>query len=110
MKSALRPLILALAGCIFTAASSHGQQQVQNGVSPATPPAPVDPAAALLPAQLGPKIQFQDQKEGGNLFDAGKVLVTQPLTHTFFFTNVGDQVLEVTKVTGTCGCTVAGEY
>jgi len=74
-------------------------------------PTPPLPDAALAPAAPGPKIKFENEKPGeGVLFDAGKVIVTQPLKHTFYFTNVGDQTLEVPKVTGTCGCTTAGEW
>jgi hypothetical protein len=71
------------------------------------PPAPAAPApvdAAAVPTD-GPRIKFDS-----DIFDAGNASAGQPLNHTFVFTNVGNQTLEVTKVNPTCGCTVAGTW
>ncbi len=64
--------------------------------------APADQSSALTaPTNTGPKIQFDNES-----FDAGKIPAGKALNHTFIFTNIGNQTLEVTKVTGTCHCTV----
>src|SRR6266850_551302 len=60
-----------------------------------------EPVSAVLTSNTAPKIKFDSET-----FDAGKVPGGKPLNHTFVFTNVGNQTLEVTKVTGTCHCTV----
>lgn len=44
------------------------------------------------------------------VYDFGTVLVGQVVMHTFSFTNIGDQTLELSEVKSTCGCTTAGEW
>jgi len=68
-------------------------------------PAPASPTANPTTTGGGPRIKFDNET-----FDAGKAAAGQPLNHTFYFTNVGNQTLEVTKVNPTCGCTVAGSW
>jgi hypothetical protein len=74
---------------------SAGAQQTTN------------PVPAVLSAEQphGPKIQF-DQ----NIHDFGKITGGQVVKHTFVFTNVGDQLLELSNVQPSCGCTTAGEW
>src|SRR5204862_3209824 len=85
--------------CIVTFLASAGlllaDQPAPAASAPANPAAPAD----------GPRIHFDN-----DVFDAGKAPAGQALAHTFIFTNVGNQTLEVTKVNPTCGCTVAGNW
>lgn len=70
---------------------------------PPTPPAPSP--ATLNPAKTGPKIKVAEP-----VFDFGKASVGEVVQHTFVFTNVGDQTLEIREVRPTCGCTASGEW
>jgi hypothetical protein len=56
-------------------------------------------------AVAGPKIQF-----AAPIFDFGRVRCGEVVSHTFTFTNTGDQSLELTDVRPSCGCTTAGMY
>jgi len=69
----------------------------------ATPPA-APPAAASVSA-IGPKIAFETP-----IYDFGKVKSGEPVKHTFNFTNIGDEVLILTNVQPSCGCTTAGDW
>jgi hypothetical protein len=69
------------------------------------PPATSAPTTLTPGTTDGPRIKFDQET-----FDAGKVPPGQALNHTFIFTNVGNQTLEVTKVTPGCGCTVPGTW
>ncbi len=53
----------------------------------------------------GPRIEFST-----NAFNFGKIDVGQFVRHTFYFTNTGDQPLEIRDVRPSCGCTTAGGY
>jgi len=44
------------------------------------------------------------------VFDFGKAKSGEPVKYTYYFTNTGDQVLEITHVQPSCGCTTAGDY
>ena len=85
---------------------------------PPTPPLPPSaspaaiphiPEAAQPPAQAtntgGGKIQFATPA-----YDFGKVRAGEPVKYSFVFTNVGCDVLEVTHVQPSCGCTTAGDW
>lgn len=63
------------------------------------------PAAPAQPNLEGPRISFATP-----VYDFGKVKAGDPVKYTFFFTNSGDQVLEVKSVQPSCGCTTAGEW
>jgi hypothetical protein len=82
------------------------------------PPAPVpailtvtnlvSPTALVAPAVTNPaggKIQFASSS-----FDFGRVRAGEMVRHTYYFTNVGQEVLEVPTVQPTCGCTAAGDW
>ena len=56
-------------------------------------------------AVAAPKIQF-----AAPIFDFGHVKSGEVISHTFICTNVGDQLLELTDVRPSCGCTTAGSY
>jgi hypothetical protein len=68
----------------------------------ATPPATASPAEAT---NVGPKIQFAMP-----VYDFGKVQAGEVVKYGYVFTNTGDQVLEVTAVQPSCGCTTAGDW
>jgi hypothetical protein len=74
---------------------------------PVAPPAPAPAPVAVAPATnvAGPKIQFQTP-----VYDFGKAKVGDPIKHTFIFTNIGNQTLELSNVRPGCGCTAAGEW
>lgn len=57
---------------------------------------------SLGSAQAGGKIAFDNENH-----DFGKVLYGEKATHTFVVTNLGDDVLRITKVDVDCGCTKA---
>jgi hypothetical protein len=61
--------------------------------------------AAAKPHQDGPRIYFPEP-----IYDFGTTIVDHVVNHTFVFTNVGNQVLELQEVKSTCGCTTAGEW
>jgi len=71
------------------------------------PPAPGAPApvAPISIAALGPKIQFETP-----VYDFGKVKSGELVKHTFIFTNIGNELLVLTNVQPSCGCTTAGEW
>ncbi len=54
---------------------------------------------------VGPKIIFQTP-----IYDFGRVKSGDPVKFTYIFTNIGDQVLEISNVQPQCGCTAAGDY
>lgn len=57
---------------------------------------------SLGSAQVGGKIAFDKESH-----DFGKVLYGEKATHTFVVTNLGEEVLRITKVDVDCGCTKA---
>jgi len=69
--------------------------------APATP-APVVPASI---SAIGPKIAFETP-----VYDFGRVKSGELVKHTFIFTNIGDELLILTNVQPSCGCTTAGDW
>jgi hypothetical protein len=53
----------------------------------------------------GPRIKF-----AAPVYDFGKVKSGETVKHTYAFTNTGSEVLEITNVQPSCGCTTAGEW
>ena len=53
----------------------------------------------------GPKIVFDTP-----IYDFGKVKSGDPVKYTYIFTNIGDQVLELSHVQPQCGCTTSTEW
>lgn len=73
------------------------------GAEPASPSAT---AAQETPVAVpGPHIAFDKAA-----YDFGKVESGELVKHTFFFTNTGNQTLEVREVRPSCGCTTAGAW
>src|SRR5438270_9790792 len=75
-----------------------------DGPVPAVPAASGAPAAAT-PAATGAKIAFETPT-----YDFGKTKSGEPIKHTFVFTNIGCETLEINNVRPGCGCTTAGEW
>ena len=69
------------------------------------PPALSPPAAPAIPEVGGPKIEFYT-----NVYEFGRVKSGDPVKYTFYFTNTGNALLELTDVHPSCGCTTAGEW
>src|SRR5262249_3616614 len=95
MKRMMRYSVCATAGLLALTSSLFADQTAPAASAPVNPPA--------SPGR--PRSTFDN-----DLFDADKVPAGQAINHTFIFTNVGNQTLEVTKVNPTCGCTVAGTW
>jgi hypothetical protein len=72
---------------------------------PASGQVPPAPNAPAKPKADGPQIRFSE-----TVFDFGKIRSSEMPMHTFYATNVGNAVLEITAVTPGCGCTTAGEW
>lgn len=72
-------------------------------------PAPTPPTAApppgATPAATGAKIAFETPT-----YEFGKAKSGEPIKHTFIFTNIGCETLEINNVRPGCGCTTAGEW
>ena len=79
--------------------SSVLAQPLPNAPTPASAPVIVETNAPQ------PRIQFDN-----TVWDFGRLPAGEVFKHTFFFTNVGSSVLELTQVQPGCGCTTAGEW
>src|SRR5579859_7097353 len=87
---------------------------ISTGVFAQTPPAAA-PAAAAPPAAapadslgtnaMAPHIEFST-----NVYEFGRVKAGDPVKYTYYFTNTGNALLEVSDVRPSCGCTTAGEW
>ncbi len=53
----------------------------------------------------GPRIVFDTPT-----YDFGRMMSGNPVRHDFWFTNRGNQPLEITAVRASCGCTTAGQW
>lgn len=86
----------------WTAANTFGRDNPPG--APAPSPAPV-PAPTAEVNSSGPKIQFATP-----VFDFGRIQAGESVKHSFVFTNTGDQLLELSNVQPSCGCTTAGDW
>lgn len=73
------------------------------------PPLPTLPTAGVstnaTSTNVGPKIIFATP-----IYDFGKVKSGDPVDYTYIFTNIGDQVLELSHVQPQCGCTTTSQW
>ena len=89
----------------------NGGKGPQTAAPPSTTPAPAQSLLTTAPGAVpaagvsGPKISF-----ASSVHDFGQIKGTEVVKCTFMFTNVGNQVLEVTNVQASCGCTTAGDW
>ena len=72
---------------------------------PATSPAPIAATAETGTNTAGPKIAFAMP-----IYDFGKVKSGDPVKYSYVFTNIGTEVLDVSHVQPSCGCTTAGDW
>lgn len=89
-------LAVSLAACNRSknaASTEQGAQSTTQVADGASPAAVVSPNAAILSFENG-------------MFNFGKVLQGEKVTHEFKFTNTGKSPLIITNATATCGCTV----
>ena len=89
--------------CSLLAAGTAILSAQQAPAPASTPPAPA-PVPVTIGA-VGPKIAFETP-----VYDFGKVKSGDLVKHTFTFTNTGDELLILTNVQPSCGCTTAGEW
>jgi hypothetical protein len=71
----------------------------------AQPVSSPSPAASDSTNAIGPRIRFQTL-----VYDFGEIMAGRIIKYTYVFTNVGDQVLEVTEVEPSCSCSVADDW
>jgi len=85
--------------------ATAGSPPRSPAVAPQVPP--VSPAfgADLFSSHAGPKIQFATP-----VHDFGQIKGGEVVKYTYVFTNAGHELLEVTGVQASCGCTTAGEW
>ncbi len=105
------PRAVTLSILLITAASTGCKQEgdrEKTGDIPAAASSSSESAAEALSPSAGeaaarqPKIRF-DQPD----YDFGEAEAGDEVEHTFVFENVGDDLLTVTKVRTSCGCTAA---
>ncbi len=97
MKMQLKnSLILTLICCLFSVVNFA---QVDNSIEVTMEPAPPPEHEYMGPIT---KINWENDTE----FDFGTIKEGEIVTHTFTFTNIGDEVLIIGNAKGSCGCTV----
>lgn len=74
-------------------------------VAPQQPLLSTPLSGALFTSGAGPEIQFATP-----VYDFGQIKGGEVVKYTYVFTNVGQQLLEVTAVQASCGCTTAGDW
>lgn len=109
-------LVIVAGGVVYALNAPKGTKR-DSGRAPAekaslqtTPPPQqallsTPPSAALPTGVSRPRIHFASL-----VHDFGKMKGGEVAKHTYVFTNLGDQLLEVTEVRASCGCTTAGEW
>lgn len=80
----------------------EARQAVENAVQPADQSA-VQPAAQTAEAPTGPTTEMTF---GETEFDFGTITEGEKVSHTYTFTNTGEEPLILSNAKGSCGCTV----
>jgi hypothetical protein len=99
--------IFMMASCGNEAADSAATDARTAVTTPAAAPAATNPAAkpvATPPAApAGPTtaVSFKETE-----FNFGKVVAGEKVSHTYTFTNTGNEPLIISNAKGSCGCTV----
>lgn len=101
----LAVLVVAfLASC--QSANNDVRNQAREDVTTTTPAAPATPAASSAttpPAPTGPTTTMTFEEL---TFDFGTVAEGEKVSHTYKFTNTGNEPLVLSDAKGSCGCTV----
>ena len=110
MRKQFLSLIAIFAMALTITACQQGNEDVRDAaraeietVNPANPAA-AQPAQANVAVPQGP-ITSVEFNEGGT-FDFGTVTEGEIVSHTFSFTNTGNEPLIISDAKGSCGCTV----
>lgn len=79
------------------------RNNIESTAPSVTPPASPAAAANTPPAPTGPTttMTFEEQT-----FDFGTVTEGEKVSHTYMFTNTGNEPLVLSDAKGSCGCTV----
>lgn len=115
---------LGLASCILLVAGfvCHAQEQRQSPPGPPFPPPRVYAPVSVGTSQQTPVAAAQSSggqpvrgdgprlKVEAPVHDFGRVRNGEVVKHTYVFTNAGNQVLNVTDVRASCGCTTMGGW
>ena len=97
----MKNFVLAIAFTGFTVLALQAQQPAPPSALTVAPAAPAAPATNAI----GPKIKFEE-----TMYDFGKVQSGTAVKHTYTFTNIGDEALEIKGVQPQCGCTAANDW
>jgi hypothetical protein len=92
--------ILGISITLLTMAVT-GRARAEAPAAPAAPPA----AAPATADASGAKITFQTP-----IYDFGKAKSGEPVKFSYVFTNTGTEMLIVSNVAPSCGCTTSGEW
>ena len=112
-------LVVIAAVVAFALNAAKSPREVPGPVAPvaaANPPLPTpvvpqqpllstSPSGGLIASGSGPRIQFATP-----VHDFGQIKGGEVVKYTYVFTNAGQQLLEVTAVQASCGCTTAGDW
>jgi hypothetical protein len=102
------PAIIVVSAVVLFALTRGGGSKSETTASATNRP----PSATVTSTSPGsatglasPKIQFATQ-----VHDFGQIKGGEAVKFTYFFTNIGGSLLEISNVQPACGCTTAGEW
>ena len=102
------PLFSSLLLSVVLLSCQQGNEEVRNAarqdietVAPSNPNAAVPQPSVAAPVGAMTSMTFAE-----DVFDFGSVTEGEVITHTYSFTNTGNEPLIVSDARGTCGCTV----
>jgi hypothetical protein len=106
MSAGMKIFANLVSACSLLFAGTTLVSAQQSPPAPAKTPAAATAAPATISVSaIGPKIVFETP-----VYDFAKVKSGELIKHTFVFTNTGDELLILTNVQPSCGCTTAGEW